>query len=878
MHLTPLAACLGLILGCGPSTTGAATTPTSAIGAAVTGGADIAVTNCNDSGPGSLREAVNIAASGDQIRLEDLTCSTISLSSGAITISQCELGLFGPGMDALTVDGSATSGLSQRVLNHTGTGLLTVSGFSVANGSHVAELPLAKGGCIRSRGSVALYDSKVSACHLTGIDGPQGAALGGGLGIDGSLLVKYSRIEDNVVAVDEGIAQGGGAAVGGVVKVKYSTIRGNIADTVTGAATGGGLSISSTSGGASSIYASTIEGNFATHIAGIEFDGGVGASAAISNSTISGNVASGLIGGVYSSVPLSINNSTIAFNGAGSSTNRGTLHAVGIAVRGHPLDLQSTIVANNEFVSGQTLDISVHTGASITGTDNLITNTYAAVPTDTIIADPRLAPLALNSGSRSTRTHGLVGGSPAVNAGNNSAGLDDDQRGLPRVYGAGVDIGAFERQGGGVIYVVNCEDGGTGSLRNAVEIAASGDLIDLSSLACSTITLVSGAIVVEQENLIISGGVGPNRQARGDASVMRIVNGNLDRVIRHDGTGTLQLWSLSIEHGWYEGVMQPQGGCIRSNGEVRLWNSAVSSCAVYQYGAAEVDPSVGGGIYATSLVALNSTIAHNSIYSRQVAAAGGGVFVLDHFEISDSTIAGNRVHSDLETTESGAALGGGLFALNGSGSNPGIITRSTISGNTAQVGGGLVLNHTAESSVFISNSTISGNIAESVGGLLAFGPLTTWHSTVAFNQSEDIGYAAGLHALAAVELRNSILANNLVNDTVTYDFAAYAGISVTGSNNLITGSHSTVPADTLNDDPHLQPLADNGGPTLTHALMPNSAAIDGGNDIVGMDWDQRRLPRVVGEEADIGAFERQGPHDSDRIFANGFGNPVPDVG
>ena len=62
-----------------------------------------------------------------------------------------------------------------------------------------------------------------------------------------------------------------------------------------------------------------------------------------------------------------------------------------------------------------------------------------------------------------------------------------------------------------------------------------------------------------------------------------------------------------------------------------------------------------------------------------------------------------------------------------------------------------------------------------------------------------------------------------------------------------------------NTDPRLGPLASNGGPTLTMALLPNSPAIDAGDDTAAPDLDQRGLPRPIGRAADIGAFEYGSP-------------------
>jgi hypothetical protein len=64
-------------------------------------------------------------------------------------------------------------------------------------------------------------------------------------------------------------------------------------------------------------------------------------------------------------------------------------------------------------------------------------------------------------------------------------------------------------------------------------------------------------------------------------------------------------------------------------------------------------------------------------------------------------------------------------------------------------------------------------------------------------------------------------------------------------------------------------LQNNGGPTLTHALSAGSPAIDHGNNAASLQYDQRGsgFPRVVGANADIGAYEL---NSHDVIFRNGF--------
>lgn len=70
-----------------------------------------------------------------------------------------------------------------------------------------------------------------------------------------------------------------------------------------------------------------------------------------------------------------------------------------------------------------------------------------------------------------------------------------------------------------------------------------------------------------------------------------------------------------------------------------------------------------------------------------------------------------------------------------------------------------------------------------------------------------------------------------------------------------------LPEGTLVADPRLLPLANNGGPTRTHALAADSPAIDAGSEADVGPYDQRGVgyPRLVGSMKDIGAFERQRP-------------------
>jgi hypothetical protein len=94
--------------------------------------------------------------------------------------------------------------------------------------------------------------------------------------------------------------------------------------------------------------------------------------------------------------------------------------------------------------------------------------------------------------------------------------------------------------------------------------------------------------------------------------------------------------------------------------------------------------------------------------------------------------------------------------------------------------------------------------------------------------------------------------------------------AIDGSHDLIGSANVALPEGTLGGDPRLGPLADNGGPTLTHALLADSPAIDAGSNPSDLATDQRggSYVRSAGAAPDIGAFELQAAPDA--IFADGF--------
>jgi len=433
----------------------------------------ITVHNCADSGSGSLRAAIALAVSGDTIDMRGLTCSAITLTSGALVIPQANLRLLGSGYTKLSINGSGN-----RVLKHQGTGLLRLTNLSVANGALTTPYApeesgaSANGGCIYTAGSIELRGVHVHDCRATG--GSQMAA-GGGIFAVGAVSLIQSVLEHNkafAANVDNlgnyhGYAYGGGVYSGGLLTIDHARLAYNVAT----AGTYASHDAPSLGGGAfanAGLVAGSV--NFLANTS--EFQGAglfVSGNATITNSTVQHNTSKDGTAGIYTG-SLTLRNSTLSDNAGSfyqgvdddvpegsainarqatisnstiaSNHNAGAQFTCGGAVDAGTLQLDSTIVARNLCSDGAHLDVFSN---SITGSHDLVQAATSPLPAGTITADPQLSPLAYNGGPTPTRA--LAATSPAIDTGSNPAGLHYDQRGpgFPRVKGAHTDIGAYER-------------------------------------------------------------------------------------------------------------------------------------------------------------------------------------------------------------------------------------------------------------------------------------------------------------------------------------------------------------------------------------------------------------------------------------------------
>jgi hypothetical protein len=239
----------------------------------------------------------------------------------------------------------------------------------------------------------------------------------------------------------------------------------------------------------------------------------------------------------------------------------------------------------------------------------------------------------------------------------------------------------------------------------------------------------------------------------------------------------------------------------------------VSNCAVSGCYAQSADlANLGGG--AISLINLATlTLVNSTISSNSTPYYGGGLYLFNNAtgSLVNCTVSGNRTLDG----SGDEVWGGGIFMINGSVLT---VTNSTIANNSSGAAGGGVYKGFNGSATF-RNSLVAGNTAP--GGPDCFGPYVS------------------------------------------------AGFNLIGNTSGSTGFGAT--GDQLNKNPQLLPLAYNGGPTMTHALLTTSPAVDAGGP-GGLAADQRGklrpfdFPSVAnapgGNSSDIGAFEVNPPEAS----------------
>ena len=304
-------------------------------------------------------------------------------------------------------------------------------------------------------------------------------------------------------------------------------------------------------------------------------------------------------------------------------------------------------------------------------------------------------------------------------------------------------------------------------------------------------------------------------------------------------------------------VVHANYGGISSEGVLVVDNSSITDNASFG------NHGIGS---SGTLVLRNSIVSGNS--NTNIDTHGGGIIIYTgDATIIDSTVSGNK-------QQGGQGSGAGIRTREGTTL---MMSGSTVSGNQAWgYAGGLSISGSA----YISNSTISGNKAlySSTGGIYVHGPgvVAIVGSTISGNTAATM--RAGIYSQGHVTLYNTIVAGNTSPGNADDVSAGAGGVFESASaNNLIgIGDASVTIVDGVNGnqvgtagdpiDPMLGSRADNGGPTLTHALLSGSPAINAGDNSLAKDaenqpedTDQRGsgYDRIVDGTVDIGAVEAQ---------------------
>jgi beta-glucanase (GH16 family) len=396
------------------------------------------------------------------------------------------------------------------------------------------------------------------------------------------------------------------------------------------------------------------------------------------------------------------------------------------------------------------------------------------------------------------------------------AGAPDDGLTLSEVWGYGFDV---PRNGTTwidqvrlvpvppptEIVVTNLDNSGSGSLRQALEdIADVGGTITFDpALAEGTLALTSGPLVVGKSVTIDAG----------DAPGIVIDGNGVDRVLIVEGGAGVTVDDLTMTNGYGFQL----AGCVLNNGMLTLDHVTVTGCLM----TTDVGDfwQGGGGIYNGDGATLN---------------------------LIDSTVSDNT----------SGWTGGGVYSFFNTTTN---VVRSTVSGNVAlDVAGGF----RTLGAVDIDNSTISGNTSTTWHGggmFITDGVANVTNSTVTGNNAPG-GTTGGLFvgtfgsSSATLNLQNTIVADNGDFGCFLAPFGAGAvALNSLGNNVFTDGTCNPIGTDQVVTAAGLGPLADNGGPTLTHALLAGSPAIGTANSAVCPATDQRGVLRDAA--CDVGAFE-----------------------
>ena len=763
-------------------------------------------------------------------------------------------GVWGAGTTTISgnvlVDGNSATGASGSgggVFNFGGT--LSITGATISNNTANRA-----GGGVEDFGDtdrdtdVTLVDVTLSGNSIAEANPGNGGGFHSG---GGDAVVTGGTVSGNTAT------EGGGLWTSGTLTVDGTTITGNTGTGDDAANGGGGIY---NEGGVVDVFDATVSDNQATGTAGS--GGGVlnsGGETVIMTSTISGNTANRAGGGVESADgTLILVMTDVTDNDTGTSPgNGGGVHGGGatIVVGAGTFSGNTAVEGGGLWSSGllvMTADEAdmASAGAQAAGSETMDRVLDLMEQRNVSLLQP-----AIVTQNEATGDDAAQGGGGLYNEGGfmqiigvfNDDFEDDADEGV--VISENVASGT-SGSGGGILN----NDGGTllmdggDVLGNRANRAGAG-IED----AGGTVTLTDVAV---RDNVIPEATAAPGN------------GGGL-----HSGGGT-----VTVSGGAFTGNVATEGGGLWSNATLTIQpDRDVMPLVSGNVGRGPDAANGGGGVYAESgatVTITSATISDNR--ATGAAGSGGGILVAPDASVSVTLgeITGNRANragAGVEVAGGAASLsevsvvgnaiatanpgnGGGLHV---GGAGVATVSRSTFADNSADEGGGLWIS--GPGSLDLDNSTVSGNAADAMGGGVyddGGADIAIRSTTVVNNSAGSNGGGLGQGSVArdrTFSFQNTIVGNN----TAGGQGDDCSGTFESGGFNLIEDTEGcTINGDTASNvtgqDPMVGPLADNGGPTATHALLDGSPAIDAGQS--SFDVDQRNQPRNDGQD-DIGAFE-----------------------